>query len=271
MARTTLVLIVTLLVATATAVSRPANFTQHVRNYKAGMVLPYQGGPIKTGNIPIYLIMYGDWSHEGRKVDLFSKFINKLADTPWWQIGTYTLPCALCLGRIAGQSSTSTLTLPSERLYKDKKKRSAGSGTLHVKSIYHDDYSLGMRLYSSSPQQIVEGAISAKKNKLPRDPSGVYVVLTAADVTVEGFCVSWCGYHDSYMQSKSRMDFAMVANPKTICPAACASGNPIVSPNGDVGIDAQINVLAHEVSEAVSDPALNAYITEVGAGEENGE
>lgn len=96
----------------------------------------------------------------------------------------------------------------------------------------------------------------------------------AADVNANDFCVLWCGYHDYYLKKvhnkHERIDFAVIANPKLLCPGACAPGNPIISPNGDVGIDAMINVMAHELAETVTDPALNAYITQVNTGNEVG-
>ncbi|RUS16953.1 hypothetical protein BC937DRAFT_90607 [Endogone sp. FLAS-F59071] len=70
-------------------------------------------------------------------------------------------------------------------------------------------------------------------------------------------------YHKTRVSARhgkhERVDYAMITNPKQLCPGACASGNPIMSPNGDVGIDAMINVMAHELAETVTDPELNAY------------
>ena len=32
-------------------------------------------------------------------------------------------------------------------------------------------------------------------NKFPADVSGIYILMTAADVTLTGLCTSFCGYH----------------------------------------------------------------------------
>jgi hypothetical protein len=42
-----------------------------------------------------------------------------------------------------------------------------------------------------------------------------------------------------------------------LCPTACSTQT--ASPNGNLGADAIVNVIAHESAEAVSDPTLNAW------------
>lgn len=83
-----LLLGLTLLAATTSAIMRPANYTGRVQDsLVSGSQLPYRGGPILTGDIPVYLIMYGDWSQEAEKVLLFPNFVNHISNTPWWKIG----------------------------------------------------------------------------------------------------------------------------------------------------------------------------------------
>jgi hypothetical protein len=42
---------------------------------------------------------------------------------------------------------------------------------------------------------LVRGALGQKL--FPTDAKGIYIVLTAADVYVERFCMDSCGFHDS--------------------------------------------------------------------------
>ena len=59
-------------------------------------------------------------------------------------------------------------------------------------SSIDDNYSLGTNLTDSNIATIVSNAITS--NKLPKDDSGAYFVLTSADVSeTSGFCTTYCG------------------------------------------------------------------------------
>lgn len=98
----------------------------------------------------------------------------------------------------------------------------------------------------------------------------VNVVLTAKDVTVEGFCMSRCGSHGSTIaRGKARLSYAWVGNSETQCPGQCAwpfhqpiygpQTPPLVAPNGDVGVDGMIINLATVLAGAVTNPFNNGY------------
>src|SRR4029453_5120921 len=95
------------------------------------------------------------------------------------------------------------------------------------------------------------------------DVDGVYFVLTGSNVKKSGFCTSYCGWHTHGTLRGVDVKYSFVGNP-TACPLVGASvGNcsaqTASSPNGDVGVDAMVSVIAHELEEAVTDPDLNAW------------
>ncbi|KAH6566381.1 hypothetical protein BASA60_009516 [Batrachochytrium salamandrivorans] len=117
---------------------------------------------------------------------------------------------------------------------------------------------------TSSPKVYVDGNKHISSGALPENADAVYFVLTANDVTEDirtdigpgSFCKDYCGYHVSTtLTSGTRVFYAMAGNPPAACLSGCAPpNNQNSSPNGDVGVDAMLSVLAHELAEAVSDP-----------------
>ncbi|HZI57962.1 MAG TPA: hypothetical protein VFF39_14365, partial [Verrucomicrobiae bacterium] len=113
--------------------------------------------------------------------------------------------------------------------------------------------------------------ISAPLNAhtLPVDSNGIYFVLTSPDVTETGFCTSFCGFHTSGTFGTTDIKVAFIGNPATQCPhrpgPTCSAQT--LSPNGNEGVDAMADVIAHELSEAVTDPDGNAWFHVDGSGE----
>jgi len=91
----------------------------------------------------------------------------------------------------------------------------------------------------------------------------------------------YCGYHTkSTLTDNAGKTFyyAFIGNPGTLCPETCAAANNAIgsskSPNGDVGIDAQISILSHEIEETATDPEGTAWYNSGSgsdAGYENGD
>ena len=74
---------------------------------------------------------------------------------------------------------------------------------------------------------------------------------------VEGFCSQLCGYHDYFQVGEDIYKFAFIGNANQCLPS-CA---PILSDlNGDVGLDGSISILAHELTESLTDPTGKAWI-----------
>lgn len=140
-----------------------------------------------------------------------------------------------------------------------------GSSQLVVgKQILHEAYTLGKLLKT---RHLV--ALANKVNGL----NSINVVLTAKDVAVDGFCMSRCGTHGStrVIQGKkvTRSAYVWVGNSETQCPGQCAwpfhqpiygpQTPPLVSPNGDVGVDGMIINLATVLAGTVTNPFNNGY------------
>ena len=72
-------------------------------------------------------------------------------------------------------------------------------------------------------------------------------------MTQTGFCTQFCGWH-SYSGSYK---YAWIGVPSTSTCKGCIS--QLTSPNGNVGVDSAVSVIAHELEEAATDPFINAW------------
>jgi hypothetical protein len=106
--------------------------------------------------------------------------------------------------------------------------------------------------YSSLPRSQV-----SDRRGLPKDPDGVYFVLTAKNVTKSGFLTQYCGWHSYATIGSTTIKYSFVGDPTGPSLGNCAAQS--TSPNGNPGVDAMLSVVAHELEEAVTDPKLNAW------------
>ena len=188
--------------------------------------ISYHGGPVFTTPVNVYLIWYGNWSGNTATA-ILPTLVTGLSGSPYYRINTtyyngagVHVPNAVAL---AGQTT--------------------------------DAYSQGAsNLSDSSINAVVASAISG--NRLPKDPNGLYFVLTSADVTKSGFLTSYCGWHTHATIAGADIKYSFVGNPGSN--GAC-SVQTSVSPNGNVGADAMASVVAHELEETATDPDLSAW------------
>ena len=188
--------------------------------------IQYHGGPVMLGTTNVYYIWYGNWI--GNTADtILNNLAMNIGGSPYFNINT---------------------------TYYD------GSNT-HVSNSVHyagstvDSYSHGTSLSDAAIQAVVSDAINS--NRLPKDTSGVYFVLTSADVTASsGFCTQYCGWHTHGTIAGSDIKYSFIGNPDR-CPSSCAAQT--ISPNGNAGADGMASIIAHELEEAVTDPDLNAW------------
>lgn len=96
--------------------------------------------------------------------------------------------CLAAASRALCRHLSNTKWFNIEKLYTDKNHQAA-AGPLHYASSVTDSYSQGTSLNSDKINKIVTDTLS--KGLLPVDTHGIYVVLTSADVKVQGFCSSW--------------------------------------------------------------------------------
>ncbi|KAG6417423.1 hypothetical protein SASPL_119581 [Salvia splendens] len=198
------------------------------------LILKYHNGSLLKGSVTVNLIWYGKFTPAQRSIVVdFIQSLNSAAPAnpsvaAWW---------------------------------KTTEKYSSGASTLVVGKQFLDEaYSLGKALKNSHLVYL-----AAKGGHAPRT---VNVVLTAADVSVDGFCRSRCGSHGA-TRSAARFAYAWVGNSAAFCPGYCAwpfhqpaygpQAPPLVAPNGDVGVDGMVINLATVLAGTVTNPFNNGY------------
>jgi len=187
----------------------------------------YNGGPVMVHTTHAYVIWYGTWTPA--KTAIITGFLGSVGGSPYFNINTTYYDA----GKTKVQNSVTF----------------AGSTT--------DNYSQGTsNLSDAAINNVVANALNA--GRLPADPDGVYFVLTSSDVSKSGFLTSYCGWHTYGSIAATNIKYAFVGDPTGPKVASCA-GQTTSSPNGDVGADAMVSVIGHELEEAVTDPNLNAW------------
>ncbi|CAA7410689.1 unnamed protein product [Spirodela intermedia] len=211
--------------------------------------LRYHMGPVLTSPINIYLIWYGRWSSGEQSTirDFLLSISDASAPPPslhhWWSTA------ALYTDQ-TGANITRAISIAREL-----------SDPLH---------SRGTALTRLSIQQVIADAVAA--HHLPVDHrNGIYLVLTAREVTVQDFCRAVCGFHYFTFPSivGHTLPYAWVGNSGAQCPQECAYPFAVPSymtgtaalrpPNGDVGVDGMVSVIGHELAELASNPLVNAW------------
>ncbi|KAL6123355.1 hypothetical protein ACLB2K_075877 [Fragaria x ananassa] len=186
--------------------------------------LKYHMGPVLTADITVHTIWYGTWQRRQKKI--IREFINSLsaADSKPPSVAGWWKTVQLYTDQTGHNISRSV------KLGAEKNDRTASTPT-------------------------------AKPS--PASPSN--------DVTVQDFCGQVCGFH--YFTFPSivgyTLPYAWVGNSAKQCPGICAYPfavpdympglKPLKSPNGDVGVEGMISVIAHEIAELASNPLVNAW------------
>ncbi|HYR77370.1 MAG TPA: hypothetical protein VEM96_16165 [Pyrinomonadaceae bacterium] len=197
-----------------------------------GNGITYHGGPLILGTSHMYYIWYGTWTGN-TATTILTDFANSIGGSPYFNINT-----TYYNGSNVHVSNSVTF---------------GGSTT--------DSYSHGTSLSDSAIQAVVTGALTS--GHLPYDTSGIYFVLTSADVTASsGFCTQYCGWHTYGTINGFNIKYSFVGNPDR-CPAACEAQT--TGPNGNAGADGMASIIAHELEETVTDPNLNAWYDSRGA------
>ncbi|KAL4279637.1 hypothetical protein GQ457_03G033450 [Hibiscus cannabinus] len=209
------------------------------------LLFQYHNGPLLSGKISVNLIWYGNFKPSQRAI--VSDFVYSVASPK----------------PTIAQPSVATWWKATQKYYQLSKKPSSLALSLGSQ-ILDDNYSLGKSLTN---QQIVE---LASKGALK---NAINVVLTSADVTVNGFCSNRCGTHGSASGSSgnghSKLAYIWVGNSETQCPGQCAwpfhqpiygPQNPaLVAPNNDVGLDGMVINLGGLLAGTVTNPFGNGY------------
>lgn len=229
------------------------------------LILNYHNGPLLTSSsgIPIYLLWYGGFSKSQKQT--VADFLRSISPTNSTSTRERTSDE---VGIPAVSTWWNTLTS-----YKD----SGGVGVTPLVRIggqYTDRAcSLGRNLKLADIQTLVVDSVA--NAYFPADPAAVYLVLTAYNVFVEGFCVSSCGSHSlvpgSLKTKNTELLYAWVGNPGTQCPGYCAwpfavepfvgppDFKPLVAPNGDIGADGMVINVATLLAGTATNPFNTGY------------
>ena len=205
----------------------------------------YHGGPILLGSVPVYIIYYGTFPSS--TISIVNDFFSTIGGSLQYNVNTTYFN---------GQGTHIQNSISFST-----------SG-----NVYNDNYSLGKTFNGNTVQTVVKNAIQG--GHLPADATGIYFVVTAMDVTIPGFCNSFCAYHANSTSIISGLDikYSLIPDPTQAC-AACDGNVAIfgqnITPNGDLGADEMTDSIMHELSEAVTDPDINAWFTRRGL--ENGD
>lgn len=213
--------------------------------------LEYNGGPVMSSGINVYLIFYGaEWTTRDKTI--VTQFINGLSGSSYFNINT-----------IYYDDPIPSWTPPNQR----NRKQRPHPLNQHVKNVvtlagmYDDNLSRGAVIHNSDVVAILEAAFQSKQFVV--DPQrGAYIILGSPDVTGAGFCTDSCGWHNfgyyGEVNSRHTIKYAYVGNPAQ-CPGLCSYLTDQSAPNGSLGADSMVSIIAHELNEISTDPEIDGW------------
>ncbi|XP_061364248.1 protein PHOSPHATE-INDUCED 1-like [Gastrolobium bilobum] len=212
----------------------------------------YHKGPLLTGKISVNLIWYGKFNPSQRAI--IADFITSLSSPKPITTASQSQP------------TVATWWKATEKYYNLINSNKSPKLALSLGSqVIDENYSMGKSL---TDDQIVKLASKGPQKQ------AINVVLTAADVAVDGLCSSRCGTHGSSMGARVngkryRFAYIWVGNSETQCPGQCAwpfhqpiygpQSAPLVAPNNDVGIDGMVINVASLLAGTATNPFGNGY------------
>ncbi|XP_031503479.1 protein EXORDIUM-like [Nymphaea colorata] len=211
------------------------------------LVLKYHNGPLLTGKLPLSIVWYGAFTPSQRAivVDFISSLHQPTSAAPghptvstWWRT-VEKYPAA-----VPNSGSFAASVVP-----------------VLMGQTLDSACSLGKTLTRAQISQLASRhAPSAAGGR------SLTLVLTSADVAVEGFCMGGCGTHGAHPPSAA---YVWAGNSASQCPGTCAwpfhqpiygpQSPPLVAPNGDVGMDGMVINVASLLAGAVTNPLGNGY------------
>lgn len=222
----------------------------------------YNGGSILAAPIAIHIVWYGQWRL--REKFIIRTFVRSMGLPPlegavnevpaWWAV-------TRGYRNRLGQPVSSQVRLGSEFSYTRPR--------------------FGNVLNQTITQIVIRSALQRFGGTLPIDSKGIYVLLTGPEVKQSGYCYQRCGFHDFIRSpttalpgvrgSGQPLAYAWVGNPISQCPGFC--GFPYAAPdfipkefavltkppNGNLGVDSVVAILAHEIAGIATNPFLTAW------------
>ncbi|GMI82208.1 EXORDIUM LIKE 7 [Hibiscus trionum] len=253
--------------------------------------LEYHMGPVLASPLKLYIIWYGNWNqtHQDTIRDFLSSFSSpaprpSVAD--WWStVRLYTDQTGSNVTdsiTLSGELGSTGTAIPCRFKYPKRFRHGYATGTAECNiagEFFDTKLSHGPRLNRMSIQAVIKNAVTSQPKPLPLDPrNGYYLVLTSADIMVDEFCRAVCAFH--YFTFPATVGvivpYAWVGYSGTQCPGMCAypfawpmgvppppggnGGSTVMRPpNGDIGVDGMISVIAHELAESATNPLVNAW------------
>jgi hypothetical protein len=225
--------------------------------------IQYHGGPVLNDphGTNVYFIWYGNWSNSPVP-SILTNFVQNIGGTAYFNINS------------------------SYYDYNPGGEKDPVVSRVNFKGSTTDNYSFGAAISDNDLGCIIQNA--AVSGKLPFDLNGQYYVLTSVDVTeTSGFCTLYCafhGYQTTDSTSAQNSCGVPVTNPNQLnqnllggfagnsdqCSSACTRQPHLPTPNNSVAADGMANMLAHEMSESVTDPYFTAWFRD-SDGSENGD
>ncbi|XP_044488511.1 protein EXORDIUM-like 5 [Mangifera indica] len=224
--------------------------------------LRYHMGPVLSSPINIYLIWYGKWE-KSQKLLIKDFIISISSTTPSSKTKTGVKP---------SPNPSVSQWWQTVSLYTDQTNANVSRNILIAGEYTDSAYSHGNQLTRLSVQQVIASAV--KSAPFPVDhKNGIYLILTAPEVTMQDFCRAVCGFHYFTFPSLVgyTLPYAWIGNSAKQCPEVCAypfavpgymgggGQQSLKPPNGDVGVDGMISVIAHELAELSTNPLVNAW------------
>eukprot|EP00897_Mesotaenium_endlicherianum_P000059 jgi/Mesen1/10053/ME000073S09332 len=219
----------------------------------------HHGGPVMSAPVKVYLIWYGNWNQPGLASATSQAIVRNFIYSFNVPRASYAPTVASVAGWHAinfqyygpgGATVTPSVVLQGE--VSDSYSRGGANG--------------GYSLTDGDIQAIATASLRSQGGAFPDDTNGIYFVLTSPDVKKGGFCTDYCGWHSAMSVAGQAIKYAFVGNPATQCINGCASQfySGYAAPNGDTGADGMVNIIAHELEEAATDPQLNAWYNSAG-------
>jgi hypothetical protein len=203
----------------------------HLPDYANSITgVDYHGGSVMTGTPTLHVLYYGTPSASRKAI--VDDFLGSLGGSPLSNVLTTYADAS---GAAPTGQFTVTTPPPTSRF-------------------------VGNQLDDAEFKAIIQNAGAV-------DPDGLYIILGDGQVASKSFCAGACGWHNSLTIGSKTTQYAFIGDPaqcRAVDPTPSCQFNHSVSPNGDPDSDHIVNVLWHEIAEAVSDPKLSAYKPEIG-------
>jgi hypothetical protein len=143
-----------------------------------------------------------------------------------------------------------------------------GSGRAIVNAVSYTEYWANNTNAPAGTADVSDAQMVAmlqsgfNSGKLTYDASTLYAIFTSGQVNLGGgFGTQYCAYHyhGTVTIGGSAKNVLYAAMPyNQAYPGSCTNGT--AAPNGDVGADAEVNTLAHEIEETTTDMMGNAWV-----------